>query len=85
MDITVGENYSHRLASGLEIHMFRAPGTAKWKVKSFDVTWGSVAQGSLTTKTWFAERIGLTREFDSKEDACQFVESHVKITNVSAA
>ncbi|HVA50478.1 MAG TPA: hypothetical protein VNH11_29285 [Pirellulales bacterium] len=67
-DTRVGEHNHQTLSSGIEVNVIRYPGTTKWRFYSFDATWGATEQGSLTTKTWFAEPNGFgNHEFDSPQ------------------
>lgn len=81
VDVNRGEHQSKMLASGLEVNLVRHPGSSAWRLSSFDASWGSLERGSLISKRWFAERMGLgKREFETPEAAYDFAERHVKLT-----
>ena len=81
-----GEHYSRALDSGVEAHLVKPPGSEKWKIRSIDVSWGSLSLGSITTKTWFAEPLGIDKlEFDTTDAACAFVESHANVSRAETA
>jgi IS5 family transposase len=85
MNTSSGEHASKVLNSGLEAHLVRRPGSAKWKIRSVDISWLSASQGALITKTWFPDKMGLAdREFDSKEAAFEFLEKHAKVDRAPA-
>ena len=86
MNLQRGEHQSKRLPSGLEVHLVRHPGADTWRIRSMDVSWGSPAIGSLTTKTWFAQPLGIAeRDFDTPDDAYAFVEKHARVTPAGPA
>jgi hypothetical protein len=81
MNINRGEHHSKTLSTGLQAHLIRHPGSDKWQINSLDTSWGSVATGMLTTKTWFAERLGWAKyKFDSTDAAYGFLEKHARLS-----
>jgi hypothetical protein len=80
MDVRYGEHHDRKLKGGLEAHFIRHPGSSKWHIRSFDLTWGSLIQGFVQTKNWFAEKLGWDKlEFDTTDEACLFIEKHVRL------
>jgi hypothetical protein len=76
-----GKHDSRQLSSGFVVHLIQQPGSDKWRIRSIDISWGSPAAGALTTKTWFAEPLGIDkRDFSTPDDAYKFVDAHVKVT-----
>jgi hypothetical protein len=77
---TSGENASRQLDSGETVHLVRDP-DGKWQIKQYDWSW--VNDAVLWTATVYAAKLGWENmTFETKDDACVFVDRQIKAGKV---